>query len=48
MNNFTTELCNALIEALFKKEFIIREAEFLRKGGALIFPLPKFEIFLND
>ncbi len=32
----------------FKKEFIIREAEFLRKGGALIFPLPKFEIFLND
>ena len=32
----------------FRKEFIIREAEFLRKGGALIFPLPKFEIFLND
>ena len=32
----------------FKKEFIIREAEFLRKGGVLIFPLPKFEIFLND
>ena len=24
MNNFTTELCNALIEALFKNEFIIK------------------------
>lgn len=28
----------------FKKEFIQREQEFLRKGGKLIFPLPKLEI----
>jgi NDP-4-keto-2,6-dideoxyhexose 3-C-methyltransferase len=28
----------------FRDEFIQREAEFLRTGGKLIFPLPKFEI----
>jgi hypothetical protein len=28
----------------FKDEFIKREGEYLRKGGKLIFPLPKFEI----
>jgi hypothetical protein len=29
----------------FKKEFINREKAFLKKGGGLIFPLPKIEIY---
>ena len=29
----------------FKKEFIKREKKFLLKGGKLIFPLPKIQIF---
>ncbi len=29
----------------FKKEFIEREKEFINKGGVLVFPLPKFEIY---
>jgi NDP-4-keto-2,6-dideoxyhexose 3-C-methyltransferase len=28
----------------FRDEFIVREAEFLARGGKLIFPLPKFEL----
>jgi len=28
----------------FKKEFLVREKEYLEKGGHLIFPLPNFEI----
>jgi hypothetical protein len=29
----------------FKKEFIAREQDFIKKGGRLVFPLPKFEIY---
>ena len=28
----------------FKEEFLVREKEYLKQGGHLIFPLPKFEI----
>ncbi len=28
----------------FKKEFVEREKEFVKKGGHLIFPLPRFEV----
>jgi NDP-4-keto-2,6-dideoxyhexose 3-C-methyltransferase len=28
----------------FRDEFVLREAEFLARGGKLIFPLPKFEL----
>ena len=28
----------------FKKEFIIREKKFLKRGGKLIFPLPNIQI----
>ncbi len=31
----------------FKKEFVEREKEFLKKGGKMIFPLPKIEIIKN-
>jgi hypothetical protein len=29
----------------FKKEFVEREQEFIKKGGKLVFPLPKFEVY---
>ncbi len=32
----------------FKKEFINRETKFLKRGGSLIFPLPKFQVFSYD
>ncbi|MDC3286814.1 class I SAM-dependent methyltransferase [Alphaproteobacteria bacterium] len=32
----------------FRDEFIIREAEFLKKGASFIFPLPYFEVYSDD
>jgi len=31
----------------FKKEIISREKEYIKKGGSLIFPLPKIQIINN-
>ena len=31
----------------FKNEIVNREKEFIRKGGSLIFPLPKIQIINN-
>lgn len=32
----------------FEKEFLSREIEYLKKGGKMIFPLPKFRIYTAD
>lgn len=32
----------------FEKEFLKREIEYLKKGGKMIFPLPKFRIYTAD
>ena len=36
--------CYLVIPWHFKKEIISREKEYIKKGGSLIFPLPKIQI----